>query len=126
MTVGPSTRLPLPIHPLQQRPHIVVTELRETLVPDADRHERLRREEADHLVCLLLERPTHVRRRNRDRDDDARGLLMPQRGDRGADRGPRRHTIVHQDHDPSLYPRRRPSTTVRTLPPLALRPPAGG
>jgi hypothetical protein len=73
----------------QQLTNLLIRRLRKILVPATDRVERLRCHRADDAVSLFLHLLAGVGRGDRNRNDDARWILLPQRFDRGVHGGAR-------------------------------------
>src|SRR5258706_11630715 len=75
----------------------VVGGLAELVVPEAHRTEGVGSDRADHLVYVALQALADRRRADGDGDDDARGVAVLQRLDRGAHRGARGQPVVDED-----------------------------
>src|SRR5437870_7613503 len=72
----------LPAVVAQQFAHLFVGRLREIVVPEADRVERVRSARAHDRVHVARQLPARLARGDRHRDDDAPGALLLERLDR--------------------------------------------
>jgi hypothetical protein len=107
---------------LEQLVHLVVGRLREVLVPSPDPVKWLGRFGADDVVSDVAEGVARLRRGDRYRHDDARGLFFPKRSDSGSHRGTRRKTIVDEDHRLAGQVWKGTIAAIPSLPPLELGP----
>jgi peptidyl-prolyl cis-trans isomerase A (cyclophilin A) len=108
--------------PPEQLADFLVGRLREVLVPQADRVERLRLVGADGLVRLPLELLARLDRPDRDGDHDPGRLQPAQGGHRGPHGRAGGQPVVHQDHRLPPDVQRRPVAAILPLPPVQLPP----
>ncbi len=104
----------------EQIANLLIRCLREVPVPEADGVERLWCDRAYHLVDFSPQLLTGLRRCRRNRDDNAGGLLLSQRLDRGVHGGPSRQTIIHKNDGATPNIGRRATAAVQALTPRQL------
>ena len=106
----------------QLAPHVVVRELAEVVVPEADRVERLGGDQGDDLVGLDREHLERVRRRGRHGDDEPPRTAAAHRLGRRPHRRPGGETVVDEHDHAVAQVGRRAVAAVRPLAALELDP----
>jgi hypothetical protein len=107
---------------LEQHPHLLVGRLREVLVPQPDRAELARREQAHDVVGSLAQVLAHGGVGNRRGGHDARRLVGPHGVQRRQHRRTRGQSVVDEDDRAACEIGRGPVTAVGLLAALELAP----
>jgi hypothetical protein len=104
----------------EQVANLLIHRLGEVMVPEADRVERLWCDRAYDIVDFSPQLLTGFGCCSWNGDDDAGGLLLPQRLDPGVHGRPGRQTIIHKNDRAAANIRRRATAAVQTLAPRQL------